>query len=114
MTPTRRTFSATLVGSIVHPPRAITAIALAVVIITPTSAETVTYEYDPNGNVLIRQTPSQTDTARNDSENRTTLHTSGDGLTSQFHYDTNGNRIQYQVDTFSETLGYSPNTNRLT
>ncbi len=119
MTTTPKTLNHTL-ATITVSTRKARAIASAIVItlagaiVTPLAAETVTYEYDPNGNVLVRQTPSQTDTAGYDAENRTTLDTSGDGLTRQFTYDANGNRIQYRVDTFSETLGYSPNTNRLT
>src|SRR5437762_10237937 len=90
------------------------AIGVALGVVATAFAETVTYEYDPNGNVLIRQTPTQTDTAGYDSENRTTIDTSGDGLQRQFQYDPNGNRTRYQVDSFSETLAYAPNTNRLT
>src|SRR5881394_759633 len=92
----------------------VSSLVFALGIIASARAETITYEYDTNGNVLIRQSPSQTDTAGYDSENRTTLDTSGDGLQRQFQYDANGNRTQYQVDTFSETLIYAPNTNRLT
>jgi RHS repeat-associated protein len=94
--------------------RLITPILVGLFIFSPAlQAETVTYEYDPNGNVLVRQSPSRADTAGYDALNRQTLDQAGDGLLREFRYDPNGNRTRYQVETFTETLAYAPNTNQL-
>lgn len=87
--------------------------ALALLTYTSVFAETVTYEYDPNGNLLTRQTPTQTDSANYDALDRLIADQFGTLPPVQYGYDANGNRTNQLFDGFSETCTYAANTNRL-
>lgn len=69
--------------------------------------------YDANGNLLSRQHDQTDNHYLYDELNRLYGDTQG-SINNLIDYDANGNRVQFSTDSFTQTYGYSPQSNQLT
>lgn len=69
--------------------------------------------YDANGNLLSRQHDQTDNHYLYDELNRLYRDTQG-SINNLIDYDANGNRVQLSTDSFTQTYGYSPQSNQLT